>query len=247
LPGIHTFVKKIPGNMENQYPEKISIKNWSEDDRPREKLVLKGKPSLSDAELIAILIGSGNREESAVELSKRILKSVGDNLIELSRLSVNDLEKFKGIGEAKAITIIAALELGRRRRGAEVLERKKIQTSGDVFEVLQMKIGDLLYEQFAVVLLNRANEVIQTVVVSDGGVTGTVADPKRIFKIALETNAAAIILGHNHPSGNLRPSESDIKLTKKIRDAGALLDINVLDHVIVGIEKYFSFADEGLI
>jgi len=168
-------------------------------------------------------------------------------LIELSRLSVNDLEKFKGIGEAKAITIIAALELGRRRRGAEVLERKKIQTSGDVFEVLQMKIGDLLYEQFAVVLLNRANEVIQTVVVSDGGVTGTVADPKRIFKIALETNAAAIILGHNHPSGNLRPSESDIKLTKKIRDAGALLDINVLDHVIVGIEKYFSFADEGLI
>ncbi len=168
-------------------------------------------------------------------------------MIELSRLSVNDLEKFKGIGEAKAITIIAALELGRRRRGAEVLERKKIQTSGDVFEVLQMKIGDLLYEQFAVVLLNRANEVIQTVVVSDGGVTGTVADPKRIFKIALETNAAAIILGHNHPSGNLRPSESDIKLTKKIRDAGALLDINVLDHVIVGIEKYFSFADEGLI
>jgi DNA repair protein RadC len=232
--------------MQNQYPEKTSIKHWSEDDRPREKLVLKGKPSLSDAELIAILIGSGNREESAVELSKRILKSVSDNLIELSRLSVSDLEKFKGIGEAKAITIIAALELGRRRRGAEVMERKKIQTSSDAFEVLQMKIGDLLYEQFAVVLLNRANEVIQTVVVSDGGVNGTVADPRRIFKLAIESNAASIILGHNHPSGNLKPSESDLKLTKKIKEAGLLLDINVLDHVIVGIEKYYSFADEGV-
>lgn len=232
--------------MQNQYPEKTSIKHWSEDDRPREKLVLKGKPSLSDAELIAILIGSGNRDESAVELSKRILKSVSDNLIELSRLSVSDLEKFKGIGEAKAITIIAALELGRRRRGAEVMERKRIQTSSDAFEVLQMKIGDLLYEQFAVVLLNRANEVIQTVVVSDGGVNGTVADPRRIFKLAIENNAASIILGHNHPSGNLRPSESDLKLTKKIKEAGLLLDINVLDHVIVGIEKYYSFADEGV-
>lgn len=232
--------------MQNQYPEKTSIKHWSEDDRPREKLVLKGKPSLSDAELIAILIGSGNRDESAVELSKRILKSVSDNLIELSRLSVSDLQKFKGIGEAKAITIIAALELGRRRRGAEVMERKRIQTSSDAFEVLQMKIGDLLYEQFAVVLLNRANEVIQTVVVSDGGVNGTVADPRRIFKLAIENNAASIILGHNHPSGNLRPSESDLKLTKKIKEAGLLLDINVLDHVIVGIEKYYSFADEGV-
>jgi len=233
--------------MENRYSEKTPIKLWSENDRPREKLILKGKPSLSDAELIAILIGSGNRDESAVELSKRILKSVGDNLIELSRLSVNDLQKFKGIGEAKAISIVAALELGRRRRGAEAIERKKIQTSSDAFEMLQMKIGDLLYEQFAVVLLNRANEIIQTVIVSDGGVAGTVADPKRIFKIALENNATAIILGHNHPSGNMTPSESDMKLTKKIRDAGALLDINVLDHVIVGIEKYFSFADEGLI
>jgi len=164
----------------------------------------------------------------------------------LSRLSVSDLQKFKGIGEAKAITIIAALELGRRRRGAEVMERKKIQTSSDAFEVLQMKIGDLLYEQFAVVLLNRANEVIQTVVVSDGGVNGTVADPRRIFKLAIESNAASIILGHNHPSGNLKPSESDLKLTKKIKEAGLLLDINVLDHVIVGIEKYYSFADEGV-
>jgi DNA repair protein RadC len=232
--------------MQNQYPEKTSIKHWSEDDRPREKLVLKGKPSLSDAELIAILIGSGNREESAVELSKRILKSVSDNLIELSRLTVSDLEKFKGIGEAKAITIIAALELGRRRRGAEVMDRKKIHTSSDAFEIFQMKIGDLLYEQFAVILLNRANEVIQTVVVSDGGVNGTVADPRRIFKLAIENNAASIILGHNHPSGNLKPSESDLKLTKKIKEAGLLLDINVLDHVIVGIEKYYSFADEGV-
>jgi DNA repair protein RadC len=233
--------------MENQYVDKNSIKFWAENDRPREKLLLKGKPSLSDAELIAVLIGSGNRDESAVELSKRILKSVGDNLIELSRLSVNDLQKFKGIGEAKAISIVSAMELGRRRRGAEALERKKIATSSDAFEIFQMKIGDLLYEQFAIILLNRGNEAIQTIIVSDGGVAGTVADPKRIFKLALENNAASIILGHNHPSGNLRPSESDIKLTKKIREAGLLLEINVLDHIIVGIEKYFSFADEGLI
>ncbi len=233
--------------MEKQYVEKTSIKFWSEDDRPREKLILKGKPSLSDAELIAILISSGNREESAVELSRRILKSVGDNLIELSKLSLSELQKFKGIGEAKAISIVAALELGRRRRGSEALERKKIVTSSDAFDILQMKIGDVIYEQFAIIMMNRANEVIQAIIVSDGGIAGTVADPRRIFKIALESNAASIILGHNHPSGSLRPSESDIKLTKKIKDAGILLDISVLDHLIIGSEKFFSFADEGLI
>lgn len=222
-----------------------SIKDWSEDDRPREKLLLKGKGSLSDAELIAILIASGNKEESAVDLSKRILKSVENNLIELSRLTVNDLQKFKGIGEAKAISIVAALELGSRRRGAEVIERKTIMSSRDAFELIQMNIGDPNYEYFFVILLNQANKILKTVNISEGGVTGTVVDPKKVFKHAIENNATSIILGHNHPSGSVTPSEPDRKLTRKIKEAGSFLEINVLDHVIVGGEKYYSFADSG--
>lgn len=222
-----------------------SIKDWSEDDRPREKLLLKGKGSLSDAELIAILIASGNKEESAVDLSKRILKSVENNLIELSKLTVNDLQKFKGIGEAKAITIVAALELGSRRRGAEVIERKTITRSNDAAELIQMYISNPNYEYFFVILLNQANKIIKTVNISEGGITGTVVDPKKVFKHAIENNATSIILGHNHPSGSTSPSEPDRKLTRKIKEAGAFLDINVLDHVIVGGEKYFSFADSG--
>jgi len=222
-----------------------SIKDWSEDDRPREKLLLKGKGSLSDAELIAILIASGNKEESAVDLSKRILKSVENNLIELSKLTVNDLQKFKGIGEAKAITIVAALELGSRRRGAEVIERKTITRSSDAAELIQMYISNPNYEYFFVILLNQANKIIKTVNISEGGITGTVVDPKKVFKHAIENNATSIILGHNHPSGSTAPSEPDRKLTRKIKEAGAFLDINVLDHVIVGGEKYFSFADSG--
>lgn len=222
-----------------------SIKDWSEDDRPREKLLLKGKGSLSDAELIAILIASGNKEESAVDLSKRILKSVENNLIELSKLTVNDLQKFKGIGEAKAITIVAALELGSRRRGAEVIERKTITRSSDAAELIQMYISNPNYEYFFVILLNQANKIIKTVNISEGGITGTVVDPKKVFKHAIENNATSIILGHNHPSGSTSPSEPDRKLTRKIKEAGAFLDINVLDHVIVGGEKYFSFADSG--
>ncbi|NCC73481.1 MAG: JAB domain-containing protein [Sphingobacteriia bacterium] len=227
--------------------KRSSIKNWLEDDRPREKLLLKGKNSLSDAELIAILIASGNKNESAVDLSKRILKSVEGNLIELSKLSVNELEKFKGIGEAKAISIVAALELGSRRRGAEALERKSITSSHDAFEVLQMHVSDPNYEQFFVILLNRGNKVLKTVIISQGGVTGTVVDPKKIFKIAIENGATAIILGHNHPSGNTTPSSADINLTDKIVGAGKLLDINILDHIIIGADKYYSFADNGQI
>ena len=229
------------------YSKNISIKDWADDDRPREKLVIKGKGALSDAELVAILIASGNRDESAVELSKRILQSLGNNLNRLAKLSVNDLIKFKGIGEAKAISIIASLELGRRRRTAGVLEKAKIGGSKDAFQILQLKLEDLPHEEFWVMLLNRANKVIDTKLVGRGGVSSTVVDSKVIFSFALESLASGIILGHNHPSGNLKPSNSDIRLTKKIVDAGKIMEVPVLDHIIVGDNDYFSFADEGLI
>lgn len=230
------------------YPEgsRKSIRQWAEDDRPREKLLTKGKSALSDAELIAILIGSGNTAESAVELSRRILHTVSDNLIELSRLSVSDLMKFKGIGEAKAISIIAALELGRRRRSAEVIERKRIIRSRDAFEYLYQSMSDLNYEQFWILLLDQSNKVIRAVQVSDGGLAGTVADPKRIFKTAIESNAAAMILCHNHPSGQLKASDADLKLTKRLVEAGILLDLRVVDHLIIGHDQYISLAEEGL-
>jgi len=224
-----------------------SIRYWAEEDRPREKMVLKGKASLSDAELIAILIGSGNREDSAVELSRSILRENNNNLIELSRQSIKDLMKFKGIGEAKALSIVAALELGKRRRNAEAIERPTVQSSKDAFEKLYSSVSDLHYEQFWILLLDQANKVIKIVQVSDGGVTGTVADPKKIFKMALLNNACNMILCHNHPSGQLKPSEADIKLTKKMMQSGELIDIRVIDHLIIGDDKYFSFADEGLI
>ena len=229
------------------YSKNISIKDWADDDRPREKLLIKGKGALSDAELVAILIASGNRDESAVELSKRILQSLGNNLNRLAKLSVNDLIKFKGIGEAKAISIIASLELGRRRRTADVLEKAKIGGSKDAFQILQLKLEDLPHEEFWVMLLNRANKVIDTKLVGRGGVSSTVVDSKVIFSFALESLASGIILGHNHPSGNLKPSNSDIRLTKKIVDAGKIMEVPVLDHIIVGDNDYFSFADEGLI
>lgn len=225
----------------------ISIREWAEDDRPREKLILKGRQSLSDAELIAILMGSGSRNESAVDLAKRILRDASDNLLELSKLSVKDLMKYKGVGEAKAISIIAALELGRRRRGAEALDRKKITSSKDVFEYFVSLFGDQNYELFYILLLNRANKIIRHIEISEGGISGTVADPKKIFKMALENNATSIILSHNHPSGSVKPSDADIRLTKKLKNAGEMLDVPVLDHIIIGDEKYYSFADEGII
>ncbi len=225
--------------------EYIPIHEWAEDDRPREKLLLKGKHSLSDAELIAILMGSGSKNESAVDLAKRILNSSKDNLIELSKLGVKDLVKFKGVGEAKAISIIAALELGKRRRMEEALEKKKIGSSIDVFEYFSGILSDSTYEAFYILLLNRANKIIREIQISEGGFSGTVADPKKIFKIALEQNAAAIILCHNHPSGNIKPSDADIKLTHKLKSAGEMLDLPVIDHIILGEENYYSFADEG--
>ena len=224
-----------------------SIKNWATEDRPREKMLEKGREALSDAELLAILIRSGNNDESAVDLSRHILNDVGDNLITLSQLSINDLISYKGIGEAKAISIAAALELGRRRRFAETAQQPHIQNSKDAFEYFYMRMSDISHEQFWVLLLNQANKVIKMVKVSDGGVNGTTADPKRIFKIALENNATAIMLCHNHPSGNVQPSESDKVLTRNLVNGGKLLEIKILDHIIVGIDKYFSFADSGLL
>jgi len=224
-----------------------SIKSWAEHDRPREKLLEKGQKALSDAELLAIIIGSGSANESAVDLSKRILASVSNNLSELSRLGIPDLLRFKGIGHAKAINIIAVLELGRRRRQSESLQRQTITSSRDAFELMQPILGDLAYEEFWVITLNRSNKVKRTICISEGGVEGTVADPKKIFKMALEDNASGIIICHNHPSGALRPSENDVKITRKCKEAGAFMELPVLDHIIIAHEKYFSFADEGLL
>ncbi|MCF8302616.1 MAG: DNA repair protein RadC [Bacteroidales bacterium] len=229
----------------NTYPEKVSIKQWAESDRPREKLLLKGKHSLSDAELIAILMGSGNTELSAVDLAKTILNSVDNNLIGLSKLSVQDLMKFKGIGQAKAIGIVAALELGKRRRSSEIIERKRINGSRDVYEYFHGLLSDSSYEEFWILLLNRANKIIKHINISQGGLTGTIADPKKIFKMALDDHASSVILCHNHPSGNLKPSDADNKLTKKLKHAGEFLDLPILDHIIIGDEQYYSYADEG--
>lgn len=225
----------------------FSIKNWSQDDRPREKLRDKGKASLSDAELVAILIGSGSRNESAVELCKRILASANNNLSALGKLSLKQLMEFKGIGEAKAITIIAALELGRRRRGEEALQQDKIDSSQSVFELMQPVIGELAHEEFWIVYLNNSNKVLQKNQLSKGGITGTLVDVRLALKTALEVGAVGIILAHNHPSGTLKPSEADKQITKKLKNAGESLDIKVLDHLIITENAYFSFADEGML
>jgi DNA repair protein RadC len=224
----------------------IPISKWAEEDRPREKLMLKGKHTLSDAELIAILIGTGTRDRSAVDIAKLILAQSQNNLIELSKLQTTELMNYQGIGEAKAIRIVAALEIGRRRRGSEVLQRKKISSSKDVFELFQVELAEKKYEGFWLLLLDRSNKIVGQEKVSEGGTSGTVADPKRIFKAAIDRHASSIILCHNHPSGNVEPSQADISLTKKMIHAGTLLDIQILDHVIVGEENYFSFADENM-
>ncbi|MFS4493610.1 RadC family protein [Maribacter sp. 2308TA10-17] len=225
----------------------LSIKNWSDDDKPREKLVQKGKAVLSDAELIAILIGSGSRNESAVELSKRILASVNNNLNELGRLSIKQLMEFKGIGEAKAVTIGAALEMGRRRRGEEAQKITKIQSSKSVFELLQPIMGELEHEEFWIVYLNNSNKVLHRAQLSKGGITGTLVDVRLVMKQALELGAVALILAHNHPSGTLKPSNADKQITQKLKVAGEALDLKVLDHLIITQKEYFSFADEGVL
>jgi DNA repair protein RadC len=229
------------------YQEKLGIKSWAEADRPREKLLLNGRRHLTDAELIAILIGSGNKTESAVDLSRRILATYNNDLDALGKVSVKDLSKFRGIGEAKAIAIVAALEIGRRRKETAGSDVVKITTSANAFEVLLPVFADLNHEEFWILMLNQANYVIGKQPVSKGGMAGTVADPKIIFKTALDHNATYIILAHNHPSGNLKPSQQDINITKKLVEAGRMLDLHVLDHIIVTNKLFFSFGDEGLI
>jgi DNA repair protein RadC len=227
--------------------ETSGIKAWAEADRPREKLLKLGRHNLTDSELLAILIRTGTKELTAVDVAKKILASCNNDITQLSKLSVNDLMKnHKGMGQVKAITIVAALELGRRRREAEGLKKDKIASSQDAFEILQPRMADLPHEEFVVLMLNRANEVIGKYDLSKGGIAGTVVDPKLIFKAALEYLACGIILCHNHPSGNPKPSPEDLKITKKLKDAGTLMEIDVLDHIIIAGEGYYSFADEGL-
>ncbi|SMC35618.1 RadC family protein [Moheibacter sediminis] len=223
------------------------IKNWAEDDRPREKLLLKGQRALSDSELLAIIMGSGSRDESAVDLAKRILASVENNWNNLSRLSVKDLRKFKGVGEVKAISIMTALEIGRRRAAQGLLEKPKIDSSQDAFVLLQSLIGDANVEEFWVLYLNQGNFVVRKEQISKGGINQTSVDLRIIMKIALEEMATSMILAHNHPSGNLNPSQADINLTRKIKEAALSLDIEVFDHLIVTQKSYFSFANEGML
>jgi DNA repair protein RadC len=230
-----------------QYNPNLSIKSWAEDDRPREKLILKGRSSLTDAELIAILIGSGNREQSAVELAKVILNKYDNSLNEVAKKSVNDLMKFKGIGEAKAISIISALEIGRRRKDEIPLEKVKITQSKDAYNVLYPLMVDKFVEEFWVLLLNQNNRVLSKHLISTGGVSGTVADVRIILKKAIDELASGIILSHNHPSGNILPSSADKSLTSKILEGAKLLDVKVLDHLIIGEEDYFSFADSDIL
>ncbi|MDR0229235.1 MAG: DNA repair protein RadC [Flavobacteriaceae bacterium] len=246
---------------------KKPITAWAEDDRPREKLMLKGKSALSDAELLAILIGSGSRQESAIDLCRRILKDYNNSLTELARQGVANLTTYKGIGEAKAIAIVAALELGQRRRMTEAIKREQITCSRDVFELMQPRLGDLSHEEFWIILLSNSNgvrkvianseqtaverfidfKVKETLNISKGGMTGTVVDLRILFKLALEYQATGVILVHNHPSGKLKPSDADIQITKKIKEASKIMDIALLDHFIVTEYNYYSFADEGIL
>jgi DNA repair protein RadC len=234
---------------EKQIEEKrLTIRDWNEDDRPREKMARKGANSLSDAELLAILIGSGNRDESAVELSRRIMRECGDNINELARLTISDLcKRFKGIGEAKAITIMAALELGKRRKTSDVLQRQKIKRSEDLFDLFEPEMQDLLHEEFWVALLDGANKVIEKRRVTIGSQNQTIVDIPTILRLALEKSALVIAVAHNHPSGQLYPSEEDVKITKMVKEGCDAIRIRFLDHIIVAHGKFYSFADEGRI
>lgn len=226
---------------------KYSIKEWAKDDRPREKLLGKGPTALSNSELLAILIATGSGARSALDLAQDVLRLGKDNLNELGKLSIKEFTQIKGIGEAKAITIAAALELGRRRHAAASLEKPVVSSSGDVAAYLQTSLRDYRHEVFAVVYLNRSNKINGFKIISEGGITGTVADPRVILKRALEEDAVSIILCHNHPSGSLKPSRADEELTQKIKEAARYFDIKVLDHLIVGDDGYYSFADEGIL
>jgi DNA repair protein RadC len=228
-------------------PPSIAITAWAEEDRPREKMLLKGKNALSDAELLAILLGSGSTGVSAVDLAQKILQTVNHHLHELGKRSIPELQRFKGIGEAKAISIAAALELGRRRQLSDLRERPRVHTSRDAWLAIAPLVSDLHHEEFWLLFLNKANEIFSREQLSIGGSAGTVADVKVAFKMAIDSRASALIAIHNHPSGNLKPSEADIQLTRKMREAGKILDIPLLDHLIISERGYYSFADEGVL
>lgn len=234
---------------DNSKPELtyISVKNWAEEDRPREKLMMKGASALSDSELLAILIGSGTRDKSAVQVCQDILGKADNDLNKLARFGVNDLTKTKGIGPAKGITIVAALELGRRRKDAEVKEIKKITSSRDAYNVFYPYLSDLNHEETWALLMNRSNQVVTKMLVSKGGISSTIVDVRLILREALNVYASSIILGHNHPTNNCMPSEQDLRITKKLKEAAKLMDISLLDHIIVCGDRYYSFADENVI
>jgi len=225
----------------------LKITDWAVEDRPREKLIQKGMPSLSDAELLAILISSGTKKKSAVDLGRELLSIVNNTLNALGKLSVSDLTKLHGIGQARAVTIAAALELGRRRKLAEIPESYQIKCSKDVFELFQPILSDLAHEEFWILFLNRSNKVINRMKLSQGGISGTVTDVRIVMKKAIEYLSSGIIVCHNHPSGNLSPSESDNRITMKIKEAGNIMDIQLLDHLIITDKDYYSFADNGLL
>ncbi|WP_209390643.1 DNA repair protein RadC [Chryseobacterium sp. RR2-3-20] len=225
----------------------MSIKFLAEDDRPREKFLLKGKNSLSDSELLAIIMGSGSREESAVELARTILNSVNNNWHQLSLLTIKDLMKFKGVGEVKAISIATALEIGRRRSAQEIPEKPQISCSKDAYDILKIHLSDLRTEEFWAVFLNQSNKVIHFSQLTQGGISQSIVDVRILFKTALEHFSTGLIIAHNHPSGNKKPSAEDISITKKIKDAGNLMNIQLLDHLIITQNSYLSFADEGLL
>jgi len=237
----------ISPEMSEEKETTLSVRMWAPDDRPREKLALKGASALSDAELLAILLGSGSREESAVDLARRILASCQNNILQLGRLSLPELIRFRGMGEAKGVTVLAAMELSRRRRVAEVQERRFIKSSKDVYDYFAETMGDLQYEEFWALYLTRNNQIITADKLGEGGINSTVVDPKKLFFRALNHHASCVIVAHNHPSGNLNPSNEDIRITKKLVNSGKNLDLPVIDHVIVTQYGYFSFADEGIL
>ena len=227
------------------YKNRIPMRNWAEEDLPGQKMLLKGVNSLSDAELLAIIIGTGIKDNSSLEIAKQMLGGSDNNLNSFWRKDYTDLKKFAGIGEKRAIKLLAIFALARRRNESETMSQQKVTSSRDAFEIFHSLIGDLPYEEFWMLILSKANKILKKVRISEGGVSGTVVDPKKIYKIALDHHSSSLILGHNHPSGNIQPSEADHKITKKIKECGILLDIAVLDHIIVGNEQYYSYADEG--
>ena len=229
------------------YTNKIPMRKWAEDDLPDHKMLLKGVNSLSNAELLAIIIGTGIKDNSSLEIAQQMLGNNDNNLNAFWRMNYSDLKKFTGIGEKRAIKLLAIFALARRRNESETMSQQKISSSRDAFEIFYSLIGDLPYEEFWMLILNKANKILKRVRISEGGVSGTVVDPKKIYKIALDHHSSSLIIGHNHPSGNIQPSEADHKITKKIKECGILLDIAVLDHIIVGNEQFYSFADEGSI